>query len=137
MKRLIGLLLIFILIFNIGYAVDSPHQDQLDPSLIPIIEDICATYTIVINYIDINGEPVAPRFITTLNVGDIYNILSPEIQNYIATIQNIVGVMPKRNIEYSVIYLSPGSSQKIYVINDLEVPLGLGFSIMNLGVCIE
>lgn len=43
--------------------------------------------------------------------------------------------MPKRDVQYSVIYYP--NNQMFYTIGDLETPLGLGYSVLNLGVCIE
>lgn len=136
MKKIIALMIALMLTFSIALATDSPHlQPQIDPELIPIIEDICATYVLIINYIDINGNPIAPQYIDILNVSDSYNVTSPEIEGYLSSITNVTGTMLKRDVQHSVIYYP--NNQMFYTIDDLEVPLGLGYSVLNLGVCIE
>ena len=136
MKKIIALMIALMLTFSVALAIDSPHlQPQIDPELIPIIEDIQATYVLIINYIDINGDPVAPQYIDILNVGDSYNVTSPEIKGYLPSITNVIGTMPKRDVQYSIIYYP--NNQMFYTIDDLETPLGLGYSVLNLGVCIE
>ena len=54
--------------------------------------------------------------------------------------------MPMRDIEYTVVYLSPDEEipefpysemPELYTLDDYEAPTGLGFSVANVGICFE
>ena len=54
--------------------------------------------------------------------------------------------MPMRDIEYTVVYLSPEAEipefpysemPELYTLDDYEAPTGLGFSVANVGICFE
>ena len=66
-----------------------------------------------------------------------YEVVSPIIPGYTANIPVVEGIMPNRDIEYTVIYVPKNSGRKYYQIDEYENPLGLGLIQMHVGVCYE
>ena len=90
-------------------------------------------YTLTIYYKYQDGSQAARTFHEEIPVGDTYNVVSPKIPKYTATKLKIKGVMPKRNLVYTVYYYTGGT----IIIEDYETPLGLGDTIINIGDCFE
>ncbi len=150
MKKTICLLLTLVLLFGAAaaVAVDSPQLPDTPPEIEEIIEDVQTVYRLTIYYIYLDGSTAAPTYTEQLDAGTEYNVVSPTITGYRPTMYVVSGVMPPRNIEYTVIYIPDAEdgntmviSDKTYVslltLEDYEMPLGLGDSIMNVGICIE
>lgn len=82
----------------------------------------------------INGEEAAPTVERMLYAGETYDVVSPVIPGYTATLLRVQGTMPNHDVEYLVLYL-PGDGLRI--LDDYETPLGLGNVYINIGDCIE
>jgi hypothetical protein len=64
---------------------------------------------------------------------DPYDILSPVIEGYKATLLRVTGNMPGRNVEFTVIYVP----DDLVLIEEIDTPLGLGRVVVNVGDCLE
>ena len=122
-------------------AIDSIEIPPTPPEIENIIEDYQTIYRLTINYIYYDGQTAAPTYTEQLETGTSYNITSPGISGYTPSIYVVSGIMPARDVMYTVIYVpsgDPGDPERpMLTIEDYETPLGLGASIMNVGVCIE
>ncbi len=65
--------------------------------------------------------------------GEYYNIASPVIPGYRASLVRVTGRMPGSDVEYTVIYVPDGTT----VIEEPGTPLGLGQIYLNIGDCLE
>ena len=116
-------------------AVYSPETPVPPPEIEEIIEEHQTTYRLTIYYIYEDGTTAAPTDTEQIDVGKEYGVPSPVIPGFSPSTERVSGVMPPRNVEYTVIYVygdHPGRS-----IEDYETPLGLGASIINVGICVE
>ena len=93
-----------------------------------------ADYTLTIDYRYPDGRPAAPTYTDTYHEGDPYDIASPQIDGYRATLIRVTGVMPGRDVTYTVIYLPIDDT---ILIDDIDTPLGLGRVVVNVGDCLE
>ena len=95
-----------------------------------------AEYTLTVNYRYLDGGTAAPTYPGTYSQGDPYNVVSPEIDGYRATLIRVTGVMPARDVEYTVIYMP---IDETILIEDIDTPLGLGDSqvFLNIDDCLE
>ena len=145
MKRVLSLVLV--LLFGIALSAAalaevSPQQETPPPEIEKIIEDYQTIYRLKIRYIYLNGSTAAPTYEEHLNAGTAYSVDSPRIPGYVASRRNVSGVMPARDVEYTVIYI-PGSSGRpdeeifLLTIEDYETALGFGACFMHVGICIE
>ncbi len=122
-------------------AVDSVEIPTTPSEIEDIIEEHQTVYRLTVHYIYYDGRTAAATYTAQLDVGAAYSVISPEISGYIPSTYVVSGVMPARNVEYTVVYIPieglmrPGSP--LLTIEDYETPLGLGASIMNVGICIE
>lgn len=91
-------------------------------------------YTLTIYYLYINGETAAPTVIEIHRAGDKYDVVSPVIPGYTASILKVQGIMPSRDVEYTVIYTPTDEHQAI---EDIETPLGMGAIHINVGDCLD
>ena len=87
-----------------------------------------------ITYRYTDGREAAPPVEQMLNPGDPYDVVSPVIPGYTATLVRVQGVMPNHDVDYVVLYL-PGDG--LHILDDYETPLGLGNVFINIGDCIE
>ena len=87
-----------------------------------------------ITYRYTDGREAAPPVEQMLNPGDPYDVVSPVIPGYTATLVRVQGVMPNHDVDYVVLYL-PGDG--LHILDDYETPLGLGNVFINIGECIE
>ena len=92
------------------------------------------SYTLTVYYRFLNGTPAAPTVRENHNAGDPYDVVSPEIPGYTATILRVTGIMPPRDLEYLVIYIP---LENVIIIDDDDRPLGLGPVQINIGDCLE
>jgi len=98
-----------------------------------IPEEDDTEYTLTIYYRYQNGNTAAETHYSVHQAGDAYDVVSPVIEGYRATILEVEGVMPARNMEYTVIYIP----NDLEILDDLETPLGVGQVFVNLGDCVE
>ena len=66
-------------------------------------------YTLTIHYIYENGTPAAGDYSSREPYGATFNVPSPVLSGYIADNEVILGTMPARNIEFTVIYRTDGT----------------------------
>ena len=116
------------------------------PEIIELQETLKTVFRLTISYVYVDGSPAAPAYDVTLQGGTEYSIPSPSVKDFTASKQTVGGVMPMRDIEYSVVYLSaeeeipefPYSEMpELFTLDDYEAPTGLGFSVANVGICFE
>ena len=145
MRRLLSLALAMVLIAAFSapaFAAPSPQIEPAPPQVERIIEEYQTIYHLTVHYIYIDGRTAAPDHLETLLAGVPYGVSSPHIQGYRATTYLVSGVMPARDIEYTVIYI-PGISDdpdvpvSYFTIEDYETPLGFAASFMHVGVSVE
>lgn len=121
-------------------AVDSRETIAPPPEIEEIIEEHQTVFRLVVNYIYMDGQSAAPSYTGQLEVGTAYEIPSPEIAGYTPTKALVDGVMPARDVEYTVIYSRRGTTSnpiEFITLEDYEVPLGFGTMFMNVGVSVE
>ena len=92
-------------------------------------------YTVTIRYVYEDGTTAHQTFRGTFWPGDIYDVYSPPIAEYIASILRVNGTMPARDLQFTVIYIR--NDDDITIVPDYETPLGLGNIQMHVGVCYE
>ena len=150
MKKVFSVLLVLIIFTAlpaIASAVDSPEPSPPPPEIEEIIDDYQTIYRLTIYYIYLDGGTAAPTYTAQLTAGTSYQVDSPEIAGYTPTMYVVSGVMPARDMQYTVIYIPvPGNPdypddseypQTFLTLEDYETPLGLGASYMQVGICIE
>ena len=122
--------------------VDTP--DGIEIKIIPdteetigLIDDMQTEYRLVIHYVYEDGTQAYEDYVEVIRVGNKYSVTSPHIDGYIASDKIVHGIMPKRNVEYTVFYFSRTIIMQMISLNDYETPLGLGASNMNVGICVE
>lgn len=121
-------------------AVDSIETPAPPPEIEEIIEEHQTIFRLIIHYIYLNGTTAAPSYTSQLGAGTEYRIPSPEISGYTPTKAQVAGVMPARDVEYTVIYIPRGENGEtieFITLEDYEVPLGFGATFMNVGICVE
>ena len=143
MKKILCCLLamVFLLVFpGPVSAVDSAEIPLPPPEIEEIIEEYQMIYRLTVHYIYLDGTPAAPTYVEQLLAGSPYGVESPEIEGYTPSTYLVSGVMPSRDMEYTVIYIpipkDPGGPSYL-TIEDFETPLGLGVIYMHIGICIE
>ena len=110
------------------------------PEIEQIIEDIKTEYHVTVSYILPDGTPIADPRGEVVSVGDQVSDEPPEIPGYVPIVLHLDDEMPNRNVEHTVIYLPEEQYKNLksfFTIDDYDSPLGLGYSAMNVGVCIE
>ena len=92
------------------------------------------TYNLTVHYLYLDtGETAAPSVEETHDEGDVYDVVSPTLDNGYVTVRlRVQGVMPDRDMVEYVYYYRPD-----VIISDFETPLGLGQVFINIGDCIE
>ena len=146
MKKILSLVLVLVLILGfsaVAFPEPSPQNDPPPEDVEEIIEDYQTIYRLTIHYIYLDGTTAAPNYTEQLGAGKYYSVTSPVISGYTATMVVVSGVMPARDMEYTVIYI-PGAvsatdpnGPSFLTIEDYETPLGFGASFMHEGICIE
>ena len=116
------------------------------PDIIELQETLKTVFRLTIYYVYVDGSTAAPSYDAMLQGGTEYSVSSPTIKGFTASKQMVSGVMPMRDIEYTVVYLSPDEEipefpysemPELYTLDDYEAPTGLGFSVANVGICFE
>ncbi len=125
-----------------SYSVVSPKKEGFWPSISRVEgvmrEDVeydvvydWVNYNLTIHYVYLDGAQAAPAYTATLHMGDEYQVLSPYIEGYTPTIREPKGVMPARDVTYTVIYLA---DEEPIVVPDAPSGMGPAF---NAGECFE
>lgn len=118
---------------------DTPETTELQ-------EEMKTVFRLKIYYVYLDGSTAAATYDVMLQAGTEYSVPSPAINGYTASIQVVSGVMPGRDVEYTVVYFSPEDKEgvfpysempELFHLEDYEVPAGLGYSISNVGICFE
>ena len=107
------------------------------PEIEELIEDLQTVYNLTIYYIYWDGGTAAPTHFEIKDEGSTYSIASPGISGYKVSTAVVSGTMPGRNVVYTVIYIPEDMIDEFFTLEDYDTPLGLGFSVMNQGICIE
>ena len=166
MKKYLFVALVICLLFTCAFAQDSPtketiiHTGVIDvvpekedeevippivdiipdtPSTIDVKEEIKMLYHLVIYYVDIDNNKMFEPYEDILNVGEEYKVPSPILDKYLVSQIMVKGTMPKCDLQYVVIY-TPISNSEFKTVIPIEyytTPLGLGFTILNVGICFE
>ena len=113
------------------YTPTPSPAPTVSPSPTPSAKPVKLT----IWYIYWDGRPAAPTYKHIYWPGDDYDVVSPVIPGYTATMLRVSGTMPDRDMEYTVIYIPENS--RLIPIDDYNIPLGLGEIQMHVGVCFE
>ena len=91
-----------------------------------------ADYLLTIHYRYQDGRVAGDTYTHVYKAGDVYDVLSPAIPDYRAVPVRVTGVMPGRDVEYTVIYIPED-----LIPEDPDTPLGLGEVTINVGECLE
>ena len=91
-------------------------------------------YTLTVNYLYLDGSIAAPTYTGIYREGDPYEVVSPVIAGYKATLLRVTGMMPASDLVYTVIYL-PADGPTI--IEKTEIPWIHGPVYINIGDCLE
>ena len=153
---LLALLPVFAMAVNSRSNQDIPEttvkkvvpEDEAEEVIPPVVDIIPDTPDIMLTiyYVYVDGSTAAPAYDAMLQGGTEYSVSSPTIKGFTASKQMVSGVMPMRDIEYTVVYLSPDEEipefpysemPELYTLDDYEAPTGLGFSVANVGICFE
>ena len=154
MRRILSftLVLVLLLTFSAVFAEQSPQNVPPPPRIQEIIEEYQTVYRLTVHYIYLGGGTAAPTHTEQLNAGSSYYVASPGIPGYTVSTKAVSGVLPARDMEYTVVYMPISSSGSgsgsgsgsdadeqptFLTIEDYETPLGLGTSFMQEGICIE
>lgn len=160
MKKALSLVLTLAILIALpiaSTAVDSIEMPTPPPEIEKIIEEVQTTYRLTIYYIYQDGSTAAPTYTEQLDEGTPYAVTSPTIEGYTPTRALVSGIMPARDMQYTVIYIpappknpedptdedpgtedpEPDTGNPLKTIEDYEIPLGLGATMMNLGVCVD
>ena len=146
MKKLMTLMIVMAVLTAVILSASAQDSIELPPvptPILPIIEDLKTIFHLTINYICDDGTMIAPPHSEILEAGTQFDVVSPVIANKPSSMSNVKGTMPRRDVEYTVMYVCQNSRQfeskegLVLSMGDYEKPLGLGMSIMNVGVCTE
>ena len=146
MRRILSLVFILVLlpVFSFAALAEASPQNVLPPpEIVEIIEELQTIYRLTVHYIYLDGSTAAPTHTQQLSAGKAYSVTSPSIPGYTPNVAVVSGVMPARDMEYTVIYIPRSSSTSdpngptFLTIEDYETALGFGASFMHVGICIE
>ena len=111
---------------------------------IPTTPTAPENHTLTVRYRFLNGDQAAPTYTGTYAEGSAYNVTSPTINGYTATPLRVTGVMPGRDVEYTVIYIpgtfgpaTRGTPEDLTVIDNYGTPLGVNGAYIDTGDCFE
>ncbi len=101
------------------------------------------TYTLIINYVDENGEKMAASVIATYDYGAEYSVASPEIPGYTPSIAVVSGTMTG-DVEVTVVYtadeppvtVAPGDVDCNGLVNMADLALAASY-VQNSGTVTE
>ena len=117
------------------YNPQPTETSSKEPGPEPTPTPSTKPFKLTIWYIYWDGRPAAPTHRHIHWPGEKYDVVSPVIPGYTATILRVSGTMPYRDVEYTVIYIP--DTAKLIPIDDYNTPLGLGERQMHVGVCFE
>ena len=137
-------------------TVPENKEEEVIPPKVEIVKDTEETiqlqeemqtiFNLTIRYVFLDGSSAAGTYSQALPTGTPFNVPSPSIEGYTATTGVVSGVMPARDVQYLVVYLSGEVEDPVFPIEemeqlfnmeDYETPLGLGSSIVNVGISFE
>lgn len=113
---------------------------------IQLQEEMQTIFNLTIRYVFEDGSTAAGTYSAALQAGTAYSVPSPVIDGYTVSTGLVSGTMPARNLQFVVIYFSKETENpafpiskllRLFTIEDLDTPLGLGNSIVNVGVAFE
>ena len=137
-------------------VVAEDETEEVVPPVVEIIPDtpevqelqeiLKTVYRLTIYYVYADGSTASQTYDAMLQAGTEYSIGSPEIKKYMPSVEIVADVMPMRDTEYTVVYVSPeedvsafpyAEMDELLTIEDYEAATGLGFSVSNVGICFE
>ena len=132
--------------YNEQYSVVSPGMYGYEPDL-PRVQGrmpdedleidvvyVRQIYKLTIYYIFEDGTTAHKEYEAKLYAGEKFEVESPEINGYKPNLWMISGVMPDRNLNYTVIYIA---RTKPVEIQEAVAPLGVGSVVPNTGDCFD
>lgn len=137
-------------------VVAEDETEEVIPPVVEIIPDtpevqelqeiMKTVYRLTIYYVYADGSTASQTYDAMLQAGTEYSVESPEIKGFTASVEKAADIMPMRDTEYTVVYVSPEAEvsafpyaemEELFTIDDYEAPTGLGFSVSNVGICFE
>ena len=137
-------------------VVAEDETEEVIPPVVEIIPDtpevqelqeiMKTVYRLTIYYVYADGSSASQTYDAMLQAGTEYSVASPEIKGFTASVEKAADIMPMRDTEYTVVYVSPEAEvsafpyaemEELFTIEDYEAPTGLGFSVSNVGICFE
>ena len=124
-------------------ATPTVTPDWFNPTPSPVVTNTPEPtmpphpYTLTIYYIYEDGSQAWETYQEVLWPGTEYDVVSPVIPGYRATILEVQGVMPHHDMEYVVIYIPKQAGKNYINMDDYETALGLGDIQIHVGVCFE
>ena len=132
-------------IVNMKYSYDTPEpppevttpgdEKKVEETPTPTPTPGPNPYKLTIYYIYEDGTTAWETYHEELWPDEKYDVWSPVIPGYRATILRVQGVMPHHDVEYVVIYIPRGTN--LIDMDDYETALGLGDIQVHVGVCFE
>ena len=132
--------------YNEQYSVVSPGMYGYEPDL-PRVQGrmpdedleidvvyVRQIYKLTIYYIFEDGATAHKEYEAKLYADEKFEVESPEINGYKPNLWMISGVMPDRNLNYTVIYIA---RTKPVEIQEAVAPLGVGSVVPNTGDCFD
>ena len=119
-----------------GYTVDIAEiRDKATQDMEYDVHYVSKKVRLTIYYIYEDGTQAAETYTNQMTPGESYDVKSPGISGYTPSDKEIAGIMPTRDLEFTVIYVRPEG--EIRNREDYSVNLGMGNINMNIGICIE
>ena len=109
------------------------------PEIEELIEELQAIFTLTVYYIYLDGRTAAPTHFEVLDAGSGYYVPSPVIEGYTASRELVEGIMPRRNVEYTVVYIPAGEMGSPVVPEEYAYASSIKgrFPVLNLGISLE
>ena len=121
----------------------APHEDVtvIDGAVIVTINEVIPEYTLTINYVDANGNVMAPAYTATMEEGSSYSVASPVIDGYMAIPATVTGTLTE-DTTVTVTYYPVSHQLRIYYLSDetdmaltsayiANVPYGEAYSVAS------
>jgi hypothetical protein len=133
--------------YDSGSPITYTVSEQLVDEYVATVNGTTITNThiptsvwLTVRYVYMTGLTAAPTVQELHQPADAYDVLSPVIPNYVATLLRVTGTMPDHDVEFVVIYTpapTPVPPETPTIIEEPETPLGLGGGSLNAGECYE
>ncbi len=78
------------------------------------------SYTLTINYVDSNGNQMAPSYTHNYNCGASYSVTSPVIEGYTANPAVVSGTMGAEDLTINVVYTEAGEQPVVTLLGDVN-----------------